>query len=135
MPRTAKSTSRKSADASPAKPKKATFRKFIRYTATPDNIAEFKRLLRDGVDPIVYIDDVITQGYKVSFSSVSDGQSFNASIYCENPDLENAGLGFSAFAGNAFDAARIALFLHVHVFGDDWLDALEKKNGQDVWFT
>lgn len=67
------------------------------------------------------ITDLLDAGYRVGLSFNSNNDAFICSITCRNPDSENNGYTFNAFAETWLEAMQLAAYKHFIKSGQKWL--------------
>jgi hypothetical protein len=64
--------------------------------------------------------DLLEDGYRVGFAYNAQNDAVICSITCKDAQSVNAGMTFTAFAGNWYDALRVGLYKHYVVAEQVW---------------
>jgi hypothetical protein len=64
--------------------------------------------------------DLLADGYRVGFTYNPANDAVICSVTCRDDESVNAGCTFTAFAGNWFDALRVALYKHFVIAEQNW---------------
>lgn len=115
------------------KSERVAFRGYINYTPTADDKERLLSLVASGSSPLDQLADVLLQGYRCGVTWDSYHQCFTASLYDQDADRPTSGYNLGARANDPYSALTRILFLHVHVFEGNWLQAVDRQREQDNW--
>lgn len=112
---------------------RVAFRGYVNYTPTKEDKESLTLGLADGWNVAEHLESVLLGGYRIGINWDNYNSAYAASLYCQNADSSNAGWTLSARASNPDSALVRVLWLHFHVFREDWSSALERSREADEW--
>lgn len=96
--------------------------RFVDVKLTAEHRAEFSTwVVRDG-DLVTLLQSMADDGYRVGVSWSGEKQSYTVSVTCREAGSVNAGLCMTSFAGTLETALWLALYKHVVVTDERWLE-------------
>lgn len=97
---------------------------FVDVKLTAEQRLEFSTWkTRDG-DLVTFLQSMADDGYRVGVAWSGERQSYTVSITCREAGSVNAGLCMTSFAGTLETALWLALYKHIEVTGERWLESV-----------
>lgn len=77
------------------------------------------------------VEQVVSDGYKISLRRDSNSEGVTATLTCHSQESDNYGHAMSAFAGDVVSALGVVVFKHYRVVDEEW--GVEEKAGADAF--
>lgn len=122
---------KKAAEARGKEKKKAEFKGFCNIELTLEEKAEMKEWIRSQEDVAVELDELAASGYKLTVQRSEAMGSYQATAFCTDNELANAGYILSAFAPHWWDA--LACLAYKHAVKCEGIWPLKDEGNGDLW--
>jgi hypothetical protein len=104
--------------------KQVEYRGFANVSLTKPRKAVIKKMVEEGADYDKWLENLTSDGYKISISWVSDPGYFSVTAYQTQAESDHAGWGTTARHGDLQTAfATIFYFVYVVLREEGWPDA------------
>lgn len=104
--------------------------RFVRIELTAQEKEDFRSLRAGGEFDGASVDDLLTQGDKLSISVGDGGVTFTASLTCAHADNPNRGLILTARGGDANTALAVLTYKLLYLVGESlWREAEDRRGG------
>lgn len=97
--------------------------RFVDVKLTAEQRAEFSSFTLYEGDPVRALQSLADDGYRVGVSWSGEQQAYTISLTCRNSESVNNGMCMTSFAGTLETAVRLAVFKHVVVCNERWVEA------------
>lgn len=96
--------------------------RFVDVKLTAEQREEFKTWERRGGDLVTFLQSMADDGYRVGVSWSGEQQAYTVSLTCRQEGNPNNGLCMTSFAKTLSTALWLALYKHLEVTGEQWVD-------------
>jgi hypothetical protein len=93
---------------------------WVNHSLTDEDILQIDGWQPDDGEIFAGLLGLVDTGHSLTVKAAADGSGFMAAATGNSNDCENHGLGLSAYADNARDAAKVLLYKHHGVFDKIW---------------
>lgn len=100
-----------------------TLPRFVDVRLTAEHRAEFATFGLYKDDPVQALQSLADDGYRVGVSWSGEQQAYTISLTCRNSESVNNGLCMTSFAKTLETAVRLAVYKHVVVCDERWVEA------------
>lgn len=103
--------------------KNPQFTEFVNYTLDPDIQGDIDKQFPTQESVWTGLQTLLESGYKVSFSYDFPRSAVIVALTCRNEESTNNGKTLTSFAGDWYDALKVAQYKHFYALDEDWTNA------------
>lgn len=97
--------------------------RFVDVKLTAEQRAEFQGWEKRGGDLVTFLQSMADDGYRVGVSWSGEQQAYTVSLTCRDTENPNNGLCMTSFAKTLSTALWLALYKHLEVTRERWVEA------------
>lgn len=112
---------------------RVAFKGYLNFTPTAADKTALRDFLASGGQPLDWLVNVLSNGYRMSVSLDTYHAAFSASLYDTDSQRNTAGWNLAQRADDPYSAITRLLFVHVELLEGNWLSLVDARPKTDVW--